>query len=118
MGAFVVVAIVTVSLSVMDRRLRSYLIIARNLGCLYGGDLANQMNFDFAEVNITQMITNPKPYPATHYCQSGPGALQVFCFYAVSMCLILGFITLIPTRRVWLLTRAGANSIYIYFGQL
>merc|ERR1712190_496704 len=29
-----------------------------------------------------------------------------------------GFMTLVPSGRVRLLTRAGANSIYIYFGQL
>merc|ERR1712107_917229 len=64
------------------------------------------------------MCTNPQPYPITHYCQSGSGAIQVVAFYGASMCLILGCMTLVPTRQIALLTRAGANSIYIYFGQI
>jgi hypothetical protein len=104
-----------------DTEMRAYMWISRNLGCLYGGGIRDQMNENIADTmtaNITQMMLHPTPAPETHYCQTAPGVVQVLLFYALATAGVLGFLAVAPTQRTLLLTRAGANAIYIYFGQL
>lgn len=90
------------------------------IGCLYGGPLADGMfvTKELKSFNVTDAMLRPTPEPDHHFCQSGQGALLTLLFYGVSMASIFGCMTLVPRERTYLLTRAGRDAIYIYFGQI
>ena len=83
---------------------------------MYGGDLVGSRNqeHDIKSFNAT----DPQVPEPDFHCQTGQGALLTLLFYIVSMASIFGCMTLVPKQRTYLLTRAGRDSIYIYFGQL
>lgn len=116
-GLFLLVAVVIICAPVVDVDEVVFMAISRNLGCIYGGQVANMLHVPLTnQLNVTKMFN--EPIPVTHYCQSSAALAQVPIFYAAGMCVILGFMTVVPVDRKGILTWAGANSIYIYFGQL
>merc|ERR1712032_298422 len=64
--------------------------------------------------NLTNQMADAGIPPESLYCQSPLGVLNVLGFYVVSSLMIIGFMSSIPEREVWLLTKAGVNSLYIY----
>eukprot|EP00927_Polykrikos_kofoidii_P005691 TRINITY_DN12255_c0_g1_i1.p1 TRINITY_DN12255_c0_g1~~TRINITY_DN12255_c0_g1_i1.p1 ORF type:complete len:452 (+),score=29.96 TRINITY_DN12255_c0_g1_i1:59-1414(+) len=95
--------------------------VSFSLGCLYGGEIAPQMSFtprEVAQWNMTEMALHPVAVKDPHFCQSGPGVVHTLFLYCVSMLAVLGVTTVVPKEKIYLLTRAGQNSIYIYFGQV
>eukprot|EP00927_Polykrikos_kofoidii_P005692 TRINITY_DN12255_c0_g1_i2.p1 TRINITY_DN12255_c0_g1~~TRINITY_DN12255_c0_g1_i2.p1 ORF type:complete len:452 (+),score=22.18 TRINITY_DN12255_c0_g1_i2:59-1414(+) len=93
--------------------------VSFSLGCLYGGEIGPHMRFtphQIAQWNMTDIALQPFKDP--HFCQSGPGVVHTLFFYRVSMLAVLGVTTVVPKEKIYLLTRAGQNSIYIYFGQV
>merc|ERR1712216_334151 len=88
-------------------------------GCLYGGaELPGSSNVvqQTKSLKAAYLMNVQVPEPDFH-CQTGRGALLTLLFYVVSMASIFGCMTLVPKKRVYLLTRAGRDSLYIYFGQ-
>ena len=83
---------------------------------MYGGDLVGSRNqeHDIKSFNAT----DPQVPEPDFHCQTGQGALLTLLFYVVSMASIFGCMTLVPQERMYLLTRTGRDSLYIYFGQL
>lgn len=80
------------------------------IGCLYGGEGINWID----PHKLVHEGLKDMPLPRSTMCQTSQGVAHVLGFYAMSSFLILSFATVLPDRRVWLLTKAGTNSIYIY----
>jgi len=120
MGGFGVLSIILIGFTLIDPQFRLYLAVARNLGCIYGGSLADSLNMnprDYSKFfNVTELAKAPPPL-ITHHCQTSAGAGQVLVFYFASMFAVLTLMTVIPRTRTRFVTNAGASSIYIYFGQ-
>eukprot|EP00440_Ansanella_granifera_P017066 gb/GFBE01018539.1/.p1 GENE.gb/GFBE01018539.1/~~gb/GFBE01018539.1/.p1 ORF type:complete len:444 (+),score=49.99 gb/GFBE01018539.1/:1-1332(+) len=117
--SFILFLLVTMAWSFFDLD-RCCEYIGAGIGCLYGGSFANLMfvTRHIKSFNATNAMLHPTPSPDYHFCQSGQGALLTLLFYTVSMASVFGCMTLVPKGQTYLLTRAGRDSIYIYFGQL
>jgi len=80
--------------------------IMQSLSCMYGGMIRDPFRHQLG-------AGQPVP-PETTWCQSPIGVISVLGFYVVSAAMIIGFATVVPKQQVWLLTKAGVNSLYIY----
>ncbi len=62
---------------------------------------------------------NPPLEPDVHpFCESTLGVLSVSLFYVVSFFSLFGLMSFVPHRELWMVTKAGANTLYIYLTQI
>lgn len=104
--------------------------IVSGVACLYGGMVsrnffANQLveqlrQVDAAENMRQEAITPAVPTlpPASTFCQSPIGVLDVGMTYIGAFSVIFLAMSVVPREAVPILTKAGVNSIFIYFGHM
>eukprot|EP00928_Gymnodinium_smaydae_P033720 TRINITY_DN24081_c0_g1_i3.p1 TRINITY_DN24081_c0_g1~~TRINITY_DN24081_c0_g1_i3.p1 ORF type:complete len:526 (-),score=53.71 TRINITY_DN24081_c0_g1_i3:32-1438(-) len=102
-----------------------YAYVLNPLFCLYGGELAYEKLMTEAELNALyrsnmteRMMGGNQAAPVDLTCQTSTGLFQTIMFYVMSFSLIFMALSVIPSRPLPVLTKAGVNSIYIYFGHI
>jgi len=94
----------------------------RGISCMYGGSLAQTVEdvlkeyVLWFEVNLAEAQAVPPTLPPhSSFCQSGVGLVNTLVFYIAAFFVIMCFVSIVPGNKISVLTKAGVNSIYIYF---
>lgn len=95
------------------------------VACLYGGGVLHSIRHNDIEYMRGYEMTNetlndPHPTlpPESTFCQTPIGLLHVALTYIWAFAMIISVMSVIPTEKKPVLTKAGVNSIYIYFGHM
>jgi len=105
----------TASVVLMVTLGREWIVFPRRLlGCIYGGETGAGIA-EPDSIRAAMNATHPYvPPPATDFCATVPGVVEMAAFYPAVFALLAIFGALVSERRVMFVTRAGSNSLYIY----
>jgi len=110
---FTVIVALMIMSPIVDNR--PYAAVISGMACFYGNSRFEWLRYpEFEMYNNIEQMANPFMIPGSDYCQTYVGFANVLGVYVFSVFMITGFATVVPNRPVWILTKAGRNSLYIY----
>lgn len=110
---FIAIVVLMVISPALDSR--PFAAVVSGMACFYGKSRFQFLRTpEFNMYNSAEQLSNPFMTPGSDYCQTYVGFANVLGLYVFSVFMITGIATCVPNRPVWILTKAGKHSLYIY----